>query len=104
MMVDQNGRSVGVPSDLEARKYLVLSGGDVMTAGREVYLFRKKKVCPYMLTCVENSNYVVHFTLMLRVCTSFCLLLCVRFFHAYIPNRTYPRDNSILLTDLLLGC
>ena len=55
MMVDQNGRSVGVPSDLETRKYLVLSGGDVMTAGREVYLFRKKKVCLYMLTCVENS-------------------------------------------------
>lgn len=43
-MLDHDGRSVGCPSDLEARKYLVLNDGDVMAAGREVYNFRKKKV------------------------------------------------------------
>ena len=43
-MVDERGRTVGCPSDLEARKYLVLSDGNVMTAARKVYHFRREKV------------------------------------------------------------
>lgn len=43
-MVDGQGRSVGVPSDLEARKYLTLNNGNVLTASHKIYAFRKKKV------------------------------------------------------------
>lgn len=43
-MVDQQGRNVGCPSELEARKYLVHTDGNVMTASHKVYAFRKKKV------------------------------------------------------------
>ena len=44
-MVDGQGRSVGCPSNLEARKYLVLADGNVEAAAQEVYHFRRKKVC-----------------------------------------------------------
>ena len=43
-MIDANGRTVGYPSDLEARKHLVQENGDVMRASQKVYIFRKKKV------------------------------------------------------------
>ena len=58
-MVDNNGLSVGVPNELEARKYLVLSNGDVMAAGKEVYLFRKKKVDATCMTstCISLCYY-----------------------------------------------
>ena len=43
-MVDQQGQSVGCPSELEARKHLVFSNGDVIIASHKLYAFRKKKV------------------------------------------------------------
>lgn len=43
-LVDGQGRSVGLPSDLEARKYLALNDGNVLTASHKIYAFRKKKV------------------------------------------------------------
>ena len=53
-MLDKSGRSVGYPSDLEARKYLVLEDGDVDRASQKVLTYRRKKVgetatiCMYM--------------------------------------------------------
>lgn len=48
-LVDGQGRSVGIPSDLEARKYLALNDGNVLTASHKIYAFRKKKVSPVHL-------------------------------------------------------
>jgi E3 ubiquitin-protein ligase RNF31 len=43
-MLDAEGRSVGCPTELEARKHLVLSRGDVISASEKVYNFRRKKI------------------------------------------------------------
>lgn len=55
-LVDGQGRSVGIPSDLEARKYLALNDGNVLTASHKIYAFRKKKVgrsqYTYYISCI----------------------------------------------------
>lgn len=43
-MVDHDSRNVGCPSELEARKHLVLCGGNVMKASQKLYAYRKTKV------------------------------------------------------------
>ena len=55
-LVDQQGQSVGCPSELEARKYLVLCKGDVMTASQNVYAFRKSKVSSSSFNLVSSDT------------------------------------------------
>ena len=43
-MVGQDHQTVGCPSELEARKFLALSQGNVMTASHKIFANRREKV------------------------------------------------------------
>ena len=54
-LVGREGQKVGCPSQLEARKYLVLNKGDVIKASHSIFYHRKKKVQSQVLPLCEFS-------------------------------------------------
>ena len=81
-MVDEYGRTVGYPSELEARRHLVLTNGDLGRATMALRLARKEKVCSanvYMCTYVytychiqraKRSSHICIISSLLCVCES----------------------------------
>lgn len=75
-LVGPEGRRVGCPSPLEARKYLVLNKGDVMKASHSIFHYRKQKVGLSLSSEVESfmSSYCSQIEELQLKCKRYCEL------------------------------